>query len=720
MPDKKESQIVDTTGKIVYALNIDLIDSTKKGLQFNQSELDRFNLNLVAQIKPYIRKLKLSSTLIKFTGDGWIVATEHENEVIPLCCLATIMASRFQKDMSKETGIPIDKIPSLRLAICGGRDIFVNLPDGRGDWVGDSIRCANRAIGNCLPNQILIDYITYRWALRDFKCEKENIDAHPEKFKATKKEEDLILYNLGDLKIEAAKDLEAPECFIYTFQFLGKSSAAKELHQQVLVSSLNEAKKQNINEDSRQSILIKLNRLISVNPFFSNALKILKDIKKAGLSPNIKTYNMLIHKSPNYALAVSWFKEMANENVLPNEVTYSTIIRKAPYLKLAIIWYKRMLNKDIKPNVYTYNALLSKTADIKEAVYWYEEMLKNDVSANSIVFNTIINKTSDLKEAESWFNKMFDENISPDVHTYIALIKHSSNLTEARVWYDRLIASELTPIYPLYLILLQKASSYAQASEFFKEEIEKKIKTNAFIYNVLLNCNPEFAEAIKIYEKMIKEKIRPNAITFNSMINKAPTLKDANVWRKKMIEAKIAPKTKTYNFLIKKASDFGKGEILLSEMQKEGLEPNFYTFQILFNLDLSNISADKLLIWFLKRKYHPEKVIEYAIASYRTSQLTKQALRLALDYPHLKESRKLMRDYSKESILYYKEISESIPNHPSADYALGIALIEGGKGFKAISHLKNALKLATATKRKENIKYLLRTIKKTSVKQTSS
>ncbi len=69
----------------------------------------------------------------------------HAEKVRALCCLATIMANRFQKEMHEKSGIAIERIPSLRLAICSGYAVSVKPLDGYKDWVGDRARRATRA-----------------------------------------------------------------------------------------------------------------------------------------------------------------------------------------------------------------------------------------------------------------------------------------------------------------------------------------------------------------------------------------------------------------------------------------------------------------------------------------------------------------------------------------------------------------------------------------------
>ena len=67
----------------VYCLCIDMIKSTKTGLELPTRQFDRFNQELVEQIKPHLEKLELSDALLKFTGDGWLLMTNHEKKIPP-------------------------------------------------------------------------------------------------------------------------------------------------------------------------------------------------------------------------------------------------------------------------------------------------------------------------------------------------------------------------------------------------------------------------------------------------------------------------------------------------------------------------------------------------------------------------------------------------------------------------------------------------------------
>ena len=316
---------------LVFCLSIDLIGSTTAGLELITQKLDKFNISLVNQIKPHLEKLDLTDAVIKFTGDGWLVMTEEPKKAPGLCCLATIMANRFQEEMSEKTGIAINKIPSIRLAICLGRDISVQLPDGRKDWVGDSARRATRVSGCCYPNEILIDEPVRYSIFRDFDVKPINIKQRPIEYQPKKMEENLTLCILGKLKIEEIGDSETPEYFVYTLNVLGEKEDATTAIKKVSENLENKATKLDITGDKAyQRILRSWNRLMASISDYSIALDILKSIQNAGLAPNVITHNTLINKAPDYEIAVGWLDMMQKNDIQPDVITFNTLINKAP------------------------------------------------------------------------------------------------------------------------------------------------------------------------------------------------------------------------------------------------------------------------------------------------------------------------------------------------------------------------------------------------------
>ena len=294
----EDDKRVQPEGHLVYCECIDMIGSTKMGFNLSTRQLDRFNLSLIEQIKPHLEKLDLTDTILKFTGDGWLVMSKGEKSVPALCCLATIMAYGFQDEMSLKTSIYRNAIPSLRVSICSGRDICVELPDGRKDWVGDSARRAVRAAQWCEPNVIVIDEPVRYCIWRDFGI--KNLNQKKDSCEqVVKHEEDFSLHVLGELKVEAIAGSEVPGCFVYTLDTIGRTKEAKTVAQEAS-EHLKTKTKKNLEKEQREAILRSWNRLLASISDYLFVLEIFKKIQSTGLVPNVVTYNTLIGKSTDY------------------------------------------------------------------------------------------------------------------------------------------------------------------------------------------------------------------------------------------------------------------------------------------------------------------------------------------------------------------------------------------------------------------------------------
>lgn len=218
---------------LVFCLSIDLIGSTKAGLELSTTALDRFNKNLVDQITPHLEMLDLMDALIKFTGDGWLLISDRLQHVPALCCLATIMGKMFQTEMSVATNIPESDVPALRIAICSGRDLRVELPDGRVDWVGDSARRAVRASVFCMPNEIVVNGTVRDIIFRDFEIAAVAMSDRVVERSSKGSEEDFPLYILGELNTRAVVDSDAPECYVNTLSVIGRQRDAVDVAERV-------------------------------------------------------------------------------------------------------------------------------------------------------------------------------------------------------------------------------------------------------------------------------------------------------------------------------------------------------------------------------------------------------------------------------------------------------------------------------------------------------
>jgi tetratricopeptide (TPR) repeat protein len=294
-----------------------------------------------------------------------------------------------------------------------------------------------------------------------------------------------------------------------------------------------------------------------------------------------------------------------------------------------------------------WNRLISNIPDYLTAL----DMLKNGqavgFSPDVVTYNMLIYKAPDYDEAKTLVEMMRQEDIPPDVVTYTTLISNAPDYDEAKGWVDTMRQEDIHP--------------------------------NVMTYTTLISKAPDYDEAKTLVETMRKESIHPNVVTYKTLISKAPDYDEAKTW--------------------------------IETMQQDDILPNVVTYSTLFGKDLSGKSADGILSWYLAQAYHPEKPIQIAIANYRKGHHVDQALRLALDYPHTEAARKLIRANAGEALAYFSSISERDPNHPNADYALGVSFMELGMEMKAQPHLEKALELAKPGPRKAAIEEWLRQLR---------
>ena len=673
--DSKENPNPD----YVFCLCIDMIGSTEAGLQLSQDKCVSFNRSLVEQIKPYLKEFELSEALLKFTGDGWLLMTNELIKLSPLCCLAIVMAKRFQEDIHKGSGVDKKHVPPLRLAICSGSDISVKLPNGQRDWVGDSARRATRASKVCMANEIIVDEPVRAHIFRDFQIQPVPNERVQEVQKRTKWEEDIYLHILGPLKPGTCADSQAPEHYVRLLALIGEKGASFEVATKAAGVLAHQAKREFISkEESLQQDLRRWNRLMSSLPDYNGALKIFDLLQQAGLSPDVVTYSMLVAKAPDYRTALRLVADMREEGIRPNIVTCSALVAKAPDYKAALECLAKMRKEGIQPDVFTYSTLMKKAPNYEVAHGWLAEIRKESIQPDVVTYNTLIAKASDHETARALLGEMREEDIQPDVVTYSTLVR--------------------------------KAPSYETARWWLGEMRKEGIQPNVFTYSTLVRKAPDYNTALEWMDDIRKDGIKPDVVTYSTLMKKAPDYEAAREWLREMRKEGIQPDVFTYNTLVAKALDYDTALDCVADMRKEGIQPNVVTYNALFSRNLSGKSADEILKWYLAQEFHPDEPIQVAIGTYRKIGLIDQALRLALDYPHLQAAQKLISFHREEAIQYFQNIFDRDPRHPNAAYALGTALFILGREKEAIPYLKKALELPTTPARRLRIEEWLREI----------
>lgn len=424
--------------RLTLCLAIDLKGSTATGMKLSTRRRDRFNLALVNQMHPYLEAVGLQHTLIKFTGDGWLVMSDDPDDAAPMCCLAMIMARNFQSDMSKEAALSFDKVPAIRLALCWARDLPVMLPDGQRDFVGDSARHAVRACQLCHDNEVLIDETVRRWISHDFMVRALDFAERLEENPGAKAEEELVLYVLEELKAESAAEADAPVHFMNTLSIIGRSGEAEALANRIADQLQNEAAGE---ETDKQELVARFNRLLAGNLEYGAASRILRDMRDAGVQPNADTFNSLIAKTEDPSTQWIWFQRMRQEGVEPNIKTFNILIEHAPDEAMIHKWLTRMKRANIRPDTVMLHMLIGRSKDYASALRWLEKMEKEGVHPNAATFDLLIEKANDVLQAKVWIDRMFEADIQPSLVTFLALFaKDIRTITadELLQWYLKL------------------------------------------------------------------------------------------------------------------------------------------------------------------------------------------------------------------------------------------------------------------------------------------
>jgi len=354
------------------------------------------------------------------------------------------------------------------------------------------------------------------------------------------------------------------------------------------------------------------------------------------------------------------------------------LIASVPDYSSALMVLDSIRDSGLSPDITTYSMLVNKTPNYKAARELVNTMYEEKVKLNAVIYNTLMEKSPDYNTAMDCFKNMSLEGIKPNAATYNAL--------------------------------MEKSPDYNTAMDCFENMSSVGIKPNAVTYNAIMEKSPDYETAIKWLDTMHAAEVKPNVVTYTILVKKAPTYNKAKSLVYKMRLDKIKPNLITYTTLVSKASTYSQAKSWIDKMHGAGMQPSVVAYSALFSRDLSKISAEEILGWYLVQTYHPEEAIKAAINSYRKVGRIDQAFRLILDYPHLAEARKIFSEYKGEALKYFETIYENDPDHPNTSYALGAVLLELGKGQDAIPYLKKALKLARPGIRKNEIKKWLKQI----------
>jgi len=409
-------KLKDLSPRLTLCLAIDLMGSTTAGLRLSSRKLDRFNMALVEQLNPYLELVQLDDAIVKFTGDGWLVMSDEQEDASKLCCLAIIMSHRFQWDIMTATGLPRRQIPSMRLAVCWGRDLPVLLPNGFRDFVGNSVRHAVRACGLCHDNEVLVDETVRAWINHDFSTSRIDLEARKIEFPAAKMEEELVLHVLEGLKPESAEDAEAPVYFVNAFSVMGQPEEAGELAGRISDQLRNAAA---TSQKSEPELMAAYRELLTSNVTHNTAREVLADLKQSGLRPSLEIYSALIENADSFASEKGWLDELRDDGLPPDLSILNICLGKARSAEELEWFAQNLLTEDVHPDSETLSLLIEKSATYERAAEWTERFRALGLTPSRRSHELLITKADSFDTARRWLEAMMLEGWEPSEKAFL-------------------------------------------------------------------------------------------------------------------------------------------------------------------------------------------------------------------------------------------------------------------------------------------------------------
>jgi len=319
---------------------------------------------------------------------------------------------------------------------------------------------------------------------------------------------------------------------------------------------------------------------------FDQSLSFFRKILLHKTAP-VKAWSILLNMAPDYKQGRALVDEMVNIGIQPNHITWTIFLKLAPDYRTAREIIDEMIQAGETPNLYTWNTILNMTPNIRIGREISREMIKTGIQPDQITWNTLLNQAPDHPTGREIIDEMIKAGEKPDHYTRTALLR-------------------LAPDYPT-------------GREIIDEVVQAGEKPDLYTWNTLLKLAPDYPTGREIIDEIIQAGETPNTFSAQVMCN-------------------------TVN------SEQSATEITVL-FAAYGLIDTRYMNQILARL-ASMVQAEKLLEWVSATLacldvYPPAAVFDHVLTVYRKANQTKDALRIALAFPHLPSAQVL---FSKQSI----------------------------------------------------------------------
>ncbi|KAI8052471.1 hypothetical protein BDF22DRAFT_655990 [Syncephalis plumigaleata] len=346
-----------------------------------------------------------------------------------------------------------------------------------------------------------------------------------------------------------------------------------------------------------------------------NALQVLDDMEREGVSPDVFGYTALIHlyaKLRDIDSAMRLFDRMKRVGIEPTRWTFNAIIRAytdcGRHMQARQI-INDMIGSGVKPNQYTYRPLMAyyaSTGQLDRIEKLLEEMRAHDVCPGNVTLSAIIGtyiEANQMEDAHQFLDTAIkqglevrtQQNVEPDKASYDLLIRLFSRMADpvnaTRILKERQASDSSATTQYTYVPLL---AAYAAAGDTegidqaFRLMLESGTRPSAEAYNVLIHAHglhSSITRALEIYRDMQLHHVEADEVTYTTLICRLADNGYVDEAERVFADAHQQLRTaRAYNALISmytQQHDLTEARRIYNELLSNGVVPDGLTYTLL-------------------------------------------------------------------------------------------------------------------------------------------
>jgi len=368
--------------------------------------------------------------------------------------------------------------------------------------------------------------------------------------------------------------------------------------------------------------------------------RLFREMKEAGVEPNVQTYNALINAHAKRAkmrrdpkqidAAERILQAMLNDGAVePSKNTIDTVMHACAQIgdvDRARRWFDEMKDADMQPSAHTYAVLIDAhakrgketrdEAQVKMAEQMFQLMNEENIQPDRVCYTALIDACAQLgnvERAKFWLHKMVNAGVQPNDHTYNALInayaqhgrktRNRKYVKEAEQFLEEMQEKGIVPDALSFKMLINTSAQVGdvdRAEKWFNRMKGSNIEPDIHAYGHLINAFAKNAvqsrselpikKAGMIILEMRDNGMKPNIVMFNTIVDAVAKIGNITLaarWVKAMESVGVEPDERTFNslFIASAKSQSLKFAISAFEKMKKsiGLKPNQYLFATIMN-----------------------------------------------------------------------------------------------------------------------------------------